>query len=193
MFAAWASLGNLAVAFFVVLGATIAKQSLGGAGAWAIIISSLSAGSVLGSLAALHLRPGRPLCVAAIGLGALALPNAALAVSLPASAVAACALFAGAGIMLANTLWETALQRHIPAAALSRVSAYDWFGSMAFAPVGYAIAGPIGAAVGLATALWVIAAFFAASGPLVAALPSIRQLNGRGRLPAEKTAAPLFS
>ena len=181
VFIAWASLGNLAVAFFVVLGATISKQSLGGAGAWALIIASLSAGSVLGSLAALHLQPRRPLFVAALGLGALAFPNAALALTLPAAAVAAGALFAGAANMLANTLWETALQRRIPAAALSRVSAYDWFGSMAFAPMGYAIAGPVGAAIGLSNALWVFAAFFAASAPLIAALPSIRHLDDERR------------
>ncbi len=29
------------------------------------------------------------------------------------------------------------MQRTIPAAILSRVSAYDWFGSVAFVPLGY--------------------------------------------------------
>ena len=37
-------------------------------------------------------------------------------------------------MMFGNTVWESALQRHIRPEALSRVSAYDWFGSFAFAP-----------------------------------------------------------
>ncbi len=44
--------------------------------------------------------------------------------------------------MFGNTVWESALQRHIRPEALSRVSAYDWFGSLAFAPLGLAIWGP---------------------------------------------------
>ena len=44
--------------------------------------------------------------------------------------------------------WETALVRHIPPNALSRVSAYDWMGSLALLPLGYAIAGPLASALG---------------------------------------------
>ena len=139
VFATWAGLGNLGTAAFGVLGAAIAKQSLGGAGAWG------------------------------------------LSLTLPAWVVAAGALFAGAASMLANTLWETALQRYVPAATLSRVSAYDWFGSMALAPIGYALAGPIGAAIGFGTTLWIVSGFFALTAPAVAALPSIRQMDGAPR------------
>ncbi|MFZ1062889.1 MAG: hypothetical protein WAN30_05390, partial [Acidimicrobiales bacterium] len=45
---------------------------------------------------------------------------------------------------------------------LSRVSAYDWFGSLVFLPIGMAIVGPIAAALGVtatmvgATALMVV-------------------------------------
>ena len=34
---------------------------------------------------------------------------------------------------------EALPQRHVPPAALSRVSAYDWFGSLAFQPLGAAV------------------------------------------------------
>ncbi len=40
------------------------------------------------------------------------------------------------GNMLFNTLWETTLQQHVPPASLSRVSAYDWFGSLLGQPLG---------------------------------------------------------
>jgi predicted MFS family arabinose efflux permease len=181
VFATWAGLGNLGTAAFGVLGAAIAKQSLGGAGAWGLIMAALGAGSILGSLTALHVQLRRPLVSAALALSGFALPTAALALTLPAWVVAAGALFAGAASMLANTLWETALQRYVPAATLSRVSAYDWFGSMALAPIGYALAGPIGAAIGFGTTLWIVSGFFALTAPAVAALPSIRQMDGAPR------------
>jgi predicted MFS family arabinose efflux permease len=180
IFVTWASLGNLGTAVFTVLGAAIARQSLGGAGAWALIVAALGAGSIAGSFVALHVRLRRPLVSAALALGSFALPTAALALALPAPVIAAGALFAGGASMLANTLWETALQRNIPAVTLSRVSAYDWFGSMACAPIGYLLAGPVGAAVGFSAELWAIAGFFALSAPAVAALPSIRQIGAGG-------------
>ena len=57
-------------------------------------------------------------------------------------------------MMFGNAVWESTLQRHIPPEALSRVSAYDWFGSLAFRPLGLAIWGPVAAAIGIATSLW---------------------------------------
>ena len=41
------------------------------------------------------------------------------------------------------------------AAALSRVSSYDWFGSLAFQPLGFAIWGPVAELAGVSTTLWV--------------------------------------
>ena len=189
VFVTWAGLGNLGTAAFSVLGAAIARESLGGARAWALIVAALGAGSIAGSMTALHAKLRRPLVSAALGLGTFALPTAALALALPAPVIAAGALFAGAASMLANTLWETALQQHIPTATLSRVSAYDWFGSMAFAPVGYAVAGAAGAAIGFSTTLWIVAAFFAFSAPVVAALPSVRdiEIGRRAWQPAAET------
>jgi hypothetical protein len=57
-----------------------------------------------------------------------------------------------------NVLWDTGLQRLIPSAVLSRVSSYDWFASMVFLPVGYAIVGPISNWLGNAQTLWIAAA-----------------------------------
>jgi hypothetical protein len=152
-------------------------------------MAAFGAGAIGGSLSALQLHVRRPLVVAPIALSALALPAAALALALPVFLVAAGALVAGGGLMLANTLWETTLQRHIPAAVLSRVSAYDWFGSLAFAPIGYALAGPVGAWIGFAPTLWMIAAFFALSAPAIAALPSIRAVGGSAGELAETPAS----
>ena len=53
-------------------------------------------------------------------------------------------------MMLGNSVWESTLMRHVPHESLSRVSAYDWFGSLAFQPLGLAIWGPIAAIIGIA-------------------------------------------
>ena len=86
---------NMAGAAFAILGAFVAKQSLGGAGAWALIVSALGVGSIAGGLVALHIKPRRPLLASTVGLGFFALPPALLALRVPAVGVAAGALFAG--------------------------------------------------------------------------------------------------
>jgi predicted MFS family arabinose efflux permease len=172
-----ASIGNMMTAIFSVLGAVIAKTSLGGAGAWAAILASLGIGSLFGGLVSLRIRVRHPLFFAASLGGFLALPMALLALQAPVALIAAGALLAGGGNMIFNSLWETSLQQHIPASALSRVSAYDWFGSLAFQPLGLVLAGPAAAAIGISTTLWVATAVTLAMAVLVIATPSVRQLE----------------
>src|SRR4051794_10100388 len=72
-----------------VLGPVISKSSLGGPAAWALIVSSLGIGSILGSLAALRVRPRRPL-VAAFTIILAAVPALVLlGLAVPAPAIAA--------------------------------------------------------------------------------------------------------
>ena len=47
------------------------------------------------------------------------------------------------GAAFANALWFTTLQERIPPESISRVSAYDWMGSLALLPLGYLAAGPL--------------------------------------------------
>jgi hypothetical protein len=47
-----------------------------------------------------------------------------------------------------GVLWDTTYQQEIPPDKLSRLSAYDAIGSWALMPLGFAVAGPVGAAVG---------------------------------------------
>jgi hypothetical protein len=61
-------------------------------------------------------------------------------------------------------------------ASLSRVSAYDWFGSLAFQPLGLAIWGPISVAIGIAPSLWLAAALMVATMFVLLAMPDIRRL-----------------
>ena len=52
------------------------------------------------------------------------------------------------GIGLLGVWWETAMAQRIPPQLLSRVSAWDWMGSLALLPIGYLLTGPVAAAVG---------------------------------------------
>ena len=172
-----ASLGNMVSAVWLVLGAQISKTSLGGPRAWALILAALGVGSLVGGFVALRVRVRHPLYFGGSLLVFLALPSALLALHAPVLIIASGALLAGLGNMVFNSLWETALQRHIPPAALSRVSAYDWFGSLAFAPVGYVIAGPAAVAIGASATLWIGAGAMIVMTAAVVATPSVRRLQ----------------
>ena len=172
-----AAIGNMMASVFVVLGAVLSKSSLGGPGAWAAILASLGIGSLVGGLVSLRIHVRRPLFFGSSLLGLFALPIALLALRAPITLIAAGALLAGVANMIFSAFWETALQQHVPAAALSRVSAYDWFGSLAFQPIGLVVAGPAAAAIGTSTTLWIAAAGTLGVAALAVATPSVRRLE----------------
>src|SRR3954469_16322435 len=176
-FVAAATIGNLVSAPPGGPGPLVAKESLGGATAWALIVSALGVGSLAGGVLALHVQPRRPMLTATLPLFLFAAPLAMLALEVPAVYIAAVSLLSGAGLMVSNTIWETTLQRHVPPAALSRVSSYDWFGSLAFQPIGFAIWGPVAEVAGVSSALW--AAFALQMLTVIALLlvPNIRHLR----------------
>jgi predicted MFS family arabinose efflux permease len=153
VFVVSATFGTMFGATFIVLGPLVAERSLGGAGAWATILAVRAIGSIVGGVLALRLKPRRPLVVATCAVALFALPLFALAVPAQVAVIAVVAAFGGAGLILYNALWDTALQQHIPADRLARVSAYDWFATLAFQPIGLALAGPIAASVGVSATL----------------------------------------
>jgi MFS family permease len=172
-----ASFGNMFTAIFGVLAAVVAKEHLGGAFAFTEILLGLSAGSLFGGFLSLRVHFKRPLYIGSALTAFLGVPTALLAVHAPALVVACGTFLAGTGNMVFNSLWETALQRHVAPVALSRVSAYDWFGSLAFQPVGLAIAGPLAAGLGESTTLWIAAAGSVAMASVLVATPSVRALT----------------
>ena len=142
-----------------------------------LIVAAFGAGAVIGGLVALRIRPRRPLVVGNLGVVFLALPAALLAIRAPAVVVALGALVGGLGVSAFNPIWETALQRHIPARSLSRVSAYDWLVSLALAPIGQMLVGPITAGIGIDPTLWAIAGVFVVGAAIVLTIPSVRNLR----------------
>jgi MFS family permease len=154
----------------------------GGAASWAVITTALAAGTVVGAVVAVRLRPAHPLVVAVVVLAGFSLPVAALALSAPLAATAAAAFLAGISVDVFSVLWDTALQQHVPREALSRVSAFDWLGSFGLAPVALVVAGPLVDAYGLTAVLWG-AALLAATPPLALLEPEVRRLRRWGGQP----------
>lgn len=164
---------------FVVLGPVISERSLGGAGAWAAIVTALSVGMVVGSAVALRWRPRRPLLVG-VALGVAATPaSALLALAAPVPLIAAATLVKGVWAGLFVAIWVTLLQEHVPPHALARVSAWDWTATFALMPAGYALAGPLADALGAENVLWVGVVATLVSTALALAVPAVRNLQAR--------------
>jgi predicted MFS family arabinose efflux permease len=176
----WVSVAHFALfhlfvlAPFWVLTPIVADEELGGASAYATILAAMGVGSILGGLLALRVEPRRPLAVAFAGI-LLEVPlYLALAGAAPVAVIAAFALVGSAAINFASTLWLTVLQTNIPERALSRVSSYDWLGSLVFLPAGYVLAGPAAEAFGVAETLVFAAGWSLASTLVVLSLEAIR-------------------
>jgi MFS family permease len=161
------------------LGPVVADRDLGGAAAWGVVLGSVGAGALCGSLLATRARPGRPLVLVAFTEAFFALPLAFLAAGAPAALLACGAFLSGAGMMLGMSVWESTLQRNVPAESLSRVSSYDWFGSLAFYPLGLAIWGSVAGAIGISTALWLAFGLFIALIAAQLAVPDTRRMKTR--------------
>ena len=110
-----------------------------------------------------------------------ALPLAFLAAGAPTALLAFGAFLSGAGMMLGMSVWESTLQRLIPAESLSRVASYDWFGSFAFYPIGLALWGPLAGLIGVSTSLWLAFGLFIALIAGQLAVPDTRRLRVPGQ------------
>lgn len=163
---------------FLVLGPTVARDSLGGSSSWALIATLFGVGGLLGGAIALSLRPRRPLLVSE-GLAFLffALPIALLAIPSHTVVIALGALISGTTASLSEILYVTVTAQKIPQESLSRVMAYDWFGSLAIEPLGLALVGPLAVAIGISTTLWLGAALITFCIFATLLVPSVRRLE----------------
>lgn len=149
--------GNLFAMFTQVLGPEIAADRLGGAGAWAAIVTAVGVGAIVGGLAAMRLRPARPMVACVLWPLLILLETVLLAVVAPTWVIAIGAFFGGFGLANHLALWFTIFQREVPPHLQSRVHSYDALGSLVLTPVGAAIAGPVALAIGTGEALWLAA------------------------------------
>lgn len=175
-FVLYFTLVNLLWGAWGTLGPVVADVDLGGATTWGVVLAAMGVGALAGSLVAARVRPRRPLVFAALADGLFALPLAFLAATPPVPLIAFGAILSGAGMALAISVWESTLQRHVPGESLSRVSSYDWFGSLAFYPLGLAVWGPIAAAIGIGVSLWLAFGLGLAATLALLSVPDVRHL-----------------
>jgi hypothetical protein len=146
-----------------------------------VLAAALGAGTIAGAMIGFRWRPERPLLAAF----ALTLPWPAVialfAAGAPRGLLITSFVLAGAGLSLFDVWWQTALAQRIPPHALSRVSSYDWMGSLALLPLGYILAGPIGEAIGPAEVLIVGGAVGVAILALGFAIPDVWRLRALPR------------
>lgn len=133
---------------FLVIGPEVAKARLGGAAAWASIISCNGLGILLGGIAGLVYQVRRPMFVGTILTFAFALPPIVMGLGGPLWAISAVSVLAGFSGEYFMIMWTVALTRHIPQDKLARVYSYDALGSLSASPLGDLVAGPAANAVG---------------------------------------------
>ena len=170
---------------FFVLGPYIAKHDLGGAGAWGTVVSGEGIGALAGAFVGLRVKPGRPWVVVGTIFALTSVQSMLLAAHASFLLIAAAAVIAGFSFSLGSIIFETGVQRAIAPEKLSRVSAYSWMCAMVFLPLGYALAGPIAAEVGMSAYLVFGAVWIVVTTAVVFAVPAVRNY----RLPAAAMAA----
>jgi len=143
----------LVFAPYFVLGPAVAKEHLGGAAAWGLVLTALGVGAVLGGLVMLRVHVRRPMLVAIVTSFVWAIPLLAIAEARSTVVIAFGSFLGGMAMSTFGALWNTTMQREIPDEVLSRVSAYDWFGSLVFLPLGMVAVGPLAVVLGMATVL----------------------------------------
>jgi MFS family permease len=167
---------------FQMLGASIAVDSLGGLGAWAVILTALGVGRLGGALVALFWRPQRPLFTAILLVGFWAVPLSLLATAAPLPAIAVATAIGGAALSVFTAIWHTTMQSRVPEHQLSRMFSYDWLGSLGLLPIGYLVAVGGQFLVSAEATLIAAACVAIAATAIVVPLPAIRGIRSSQRL-----------
>lgn len=125
----------------------------------------------------LRVRFSRPLVAAML----LMLPAGAEVVLLglraPLWLITVVAFVGGCTIAVDGAVWFATLQQKIPESSISRISSFDWFGSVALNPVGYALVGPLSEAIGVGETLVLAGLVNIACAVTMLAVPSVRTLR----------------
>lgn len=121
----------------------------GGAGAFGLVLAADGAGAVLAALwMSQRGLPTRYLTVVYATWALATLPIAGFALATAVWQVAVLSFLLGASMGAGLIIWSTLLQVRVPGAMRGRVRAVDWFGSVAFVPLSFALTGPAASLLG---------------------------------------------
>jgi MFS family permease len=166
-------LNLLAFAPFFVLGPSLFAAVPDGARTWGFIASATGVGGIAGGLLVLYVHISRPLLAVQLATALLATPLVLLALHAPVALLAFGSAVFGLALTALNVLIQTTLQETISNDFLSRVSSIFTLTTLGFAPVGYAICGPIAALINPERALAVGACVLLVSAAALLTSPSI--------------------
>jgi len=196
----WVTVAVFSIALMVsfgpwtTLGPTVGEHEYGSSGVYGLVAAAMGAGTMLGALLGFRFKPRHPMRTAFFCVLPWPLVTIAYAAGAPLALVVVVFMLAGVGLSLFDIWWQTALAERVPAHMLSRVSAYDWMGSLALLPLGFALAGPLGEALGEALVLaagGVLATLAIAAGLLVRETWTMERLGSVQDQPAERHGLPL--
>lgn len=145
----------LAEAPFFVVGPAVSRDLYGTAAVYGLSEAAWGLGTVSGAVAGSLWRPRRPILLGMAVCVPWPFAVIAFALAPPVPVVYLACTAAGVGMGLFTVWWETALAERIPPHLLSRVSAWDWMGSLALLPAGFLLTGPVADAIGARTTLLV--------------------------------------
>lgn len=183
----WAVYGLFVFGPSLPLGAALLTEQHG-AGGFGWIASADGAGTIVGGLLGMRVRPRRPLVAGACAMFFFSLNPLAPALGWSFPVAAATGMIAGCGFAFWGVMWATSVQSHIPLAVLSRVSAYDVAGSIMVIPLGRALSGP---AAELAGADHVLLFSSGVGLVCIAVMLSIPAIRGLGRAPVAPADPPV--
>ncbi|MEU2655198.1 MFS transporter [Streptomyces sp. NPDC007325] len=172
----WVVHGVLVFGPLVPLSSALIGDRLG-PHAYGLTVSFLGAGTVLGGLVALRLRPARPLAAGATAMLLYTALPLSVALDAGLSALFAAHATAGAALAFWSVMWATSVQTHTPPEVLNRVTAYELAGSVSGISAGQLLAGPAAALTTPHHFLLVSAGTCVAASAALLAVPAIRGLR----------------
>ncbi|MFD7532808.1 MFS transporter [Streptomyces sp. NPDC059849] len=144
---------------------------------YGLVNSALGCGTVVGGILAMRLRPAFQLRSGAVGVALFAAFPFTVGSGLPVPVIAAGAVVGGLGMAFWGVMWTTSIQTQVPHEVLNRVYAYDIAGSIAFLPVGEALAGPAAELFGRRSMLLAGAMCTLVVSVALLSVPAIRRLR----------------
>ncbi|MFF4413841.1 MFS transporter [Streptosporangium sp. NPDC001559] len=172
----WIIFGATLFGPLIPLGSVLVGGRLGDQ-AYGLVMSASGAGTILGGLLAMRVRPARPLMAGAIGMFGFALEPLTIAIGAPLGVLMAGHVVGGVGWAFWSVMWATSIQTQVPPEALNRVTAYEVGGSTLAVPVGQVLAGPLAGVFGARETLAVSAVVAVCGCVCLLLVPAVRRLR----------------
>jgi DHA3 family tetracycline resistance protein-like MFS transporter len=167
----------------VLLPFIVADRFDDGARMYGFVLAFFGTGSAIGALAVSSARlPRRYLTVMMTMWGLGSLPLVVIGATSSFGWMAVAAFIIGVTDGAGMVIWGTLLQRRVPTHMLGRVSSLDFFVSLAFMPLSFAIAGPLSKVVSMET-------IFLVAGIVPVLLAAVAVVAAR--MPRDEIAHPL--